>query len=181
MELKNGLADLKPTMLRSGVTPVPSATRSAYLHPGHMVVSTEPKLLTTILGSCVAVCLWDLSTRIGGMVHFLLPDSSGGTGDKTRYGDVAVPLLINELKRHGGNVHMAKAKLYGGACVLQAFRNGTGEHLGARNVSVARDVLRAANIGLIEEQVMGNLSRKIVFDTASGSTTVHVVGQDNCN
>lgn len=181
MELKSGLADLKATMHRSGVTPAPIAPRSAYLHPGHMVVSAEPRVLTTILGSCVAVCVWDLSTRIGGMVHFLLPDSSGGTGDTARYGDVAVPLLINELKRHGGNVHMTKAKLYGGACVLQAFRNGTGEHLGARNVSVARDALRSANIAVIEEQVMGNLSRKIVFDTASGTTTIHVVGQANGN
>jgi len=176
MELKNGLTGLSGTILRSGVVPPASANPSIYLHPGHLVVSAAPRTLMTILGSCVAVCLWDLSTRVGGMVHFLLTESSGSASESARYGDVAVPMLVRELKKYGGNPRFAKAKVYGGACVLRAFRREDGDHLGARNVAVAKAALRAANINVVEEDTLGTLSRKVVFDTTTGVTTLHTVG-----
>jgi chemotaxis protein CheD len=180
MELKNGFADLSASMQRAGVLPHGGAQRSIYLHPGHLIVSAEPCVLTTILGSCIAVCLWDVSLRIGGMVHFLLPESSGGTGDASaRYGDVAVPQLIREMKNRGANERLIKARIYGGACVLRAFRRDDGDHLGARNVRVAKDTLHAANIAIIEEQTMGVVSRKVLFDTASGNASIHVVNEAN--
>jgi chemotaxis protein CheD len=166
-------------MLRAGVVPA-AATASAaiYLHPGQLVASAEPRVLTTILGSCVAVCLWDSNARVGGMVHFLLPDSGAGTAESSaRYGDVAVPMLIRELKKYGANPRFMKAKLYGGACVLKAFRKDNGDHLGVRNVSIARRALESANIQVVNEDTLGHASRKVVFETASGGVTLHVVGE----
>ena len=167
-------------MRRAGVNPAtasgPAANRSVYLHPGQMVVSAEPRMVTTILGSCVAVCLWDLSVRIGGMVHFLLPQAGDGTAQPSaRCGDVAIPLLVRELRKHGGSERFMKAKVYGGACVLRAFRKENGDHLGARNVNVAKSALRIANIGITQEDVLGTLSRKVSFDTASGEVSIHFV------
>jgi chemotaxis protein CheD len=182
MELKNGLADLTASIARAGVAPGAITGRSTYLHPGHLVVSAEPRLLTTILGSCVAVCLWDAAARIGGMVHFLLPESSGGAQESTaRYGDIAVPQLLRELKARGANQRFITAKLYGGACVLQALRKDNGDHLGTRNVGVAKRALQTANIRVVEEDTLGTGSRKVIFDTGTGNTTIHVVNDVHGN
>src|SRR3954469_9883998 len=105
---------------------------TAYLHPGEIFVSADSHVVPTILGSCVAVCLWDPITRIGGINHYLLPTFSGQGIASPRFGNIAIQELLAQLTQLGTQKHNLLAKLFGGACVLEAFRQRQ-HHLGSKN------------------------------------------------
>jgi chemotaxis protein CheD len=123
--------------------------------------------VTTILGSCVAVGLWDPGSGVGGLNHFLLPRWTGGDLESKRFGNVAVRALIREVVAAGGRRRGLQAKLFGGACVLRAFQNG-GWHLGRKNVEVARQILLDESIPVAAEDVEGERGRKLIFQTHDG-------------
>jgi chemotaxis protein CheD len=139
-----------------------------YLHPGHLFASREIHAVTTILGSCVAVCLWDPEARIGGINHYLLPSFSGDGEASTRFGDISIRELLAKLVSLGCDRRRLKAKLFGGACVLAAFRERK-DHLGSQNVRTARALLASEAIPVISEAVGGQRGRKLIFATDDGS------------
>ncbi len=147
---------------------------SVYLHPGHLHVSLVPCTMTTILGSCVAVCLWDPVSRVGGMNHFLLAHHPPAEIDSARYGDSATDMLISAAARAGGSLGRLQAKLFGGACVLGKVAAGT-QHLGLKNVMVARERLAAHGIRVVGEDVEGPRGRKIHFQTLDGVVLVRTL------
>jgi chemotaxis protein CheD len=142
-----------------------------YLHPGQIFVSAEGHAVTTILGSCVSVCLWDPISEIGGINHFLLPFDAGNGQASARFGNLAMRELIDKLLAIGAEQDQLQAKLFGGACVLEAFRNGE-NHLGSQNVEVARKMLAALNVPIIGEDVEGRNGRKLIFHTDTGSAWI---------
>jgi chemotaxis protein CheD len=142
-----------------------------YLHPGQLFVSPESYAVTTILGSCVSVCLWDPCSKIGGINHFLLPVDAGDDQASLRFGNLAVRELIEEVLAICGTQTRLQAKLFGGACVLEAFRSRQ-NHLGTKNVQIAREVLEMADIPIIGEDVGGDRGRKLIFHTDDGSAWV---------
>jgi chemotaxis protein CheD len=157
----------------SGVLRLPptGTLQQAYLHAGHMVISREPCRVTTVLGSCVAVGLWDPTSGIGGVNHFLLPH--GSDPKSARFGNAAVRTLIREVVVAGARRRSLQAKLFGGACVLRAFRGfGTGTHLGQKNVEVARQILLDEAIPVAAEDVEGERGRKLIFQTHDGAAWV---------
>ena len=92
---------MKPSGWPGGMRP---ARRADSQSQGEARVSADPDLeLGTILGSCVATCLYDAQARIGGMNHFLLPDGNTGDGAPARYGSYAMEVLINELLKRGAS------------------------------------------------------------------------------
>ena len=141
-----------------------------YLHPGQIFVSAERSAVTTILGSCVAVCLYDPYIKVGGVNHFLLPFDSG-EGQAERFGNRAVDLLIDRLLALGSGRERLRVKLFGGACVLDAFRDRQ-NHLGTQNVQVAREMLTAAEIPIVSADVEGRRGRKLIFHTDDGSAWI---------
>jgi len=147
-----------------------SQTKRLYLAPGQLHVSADDVQITTILGSCVAVCLWDGEARVGGMNHFLLPR---GLPPSPRFADHAIPRLLEDLRRRGAQPSRLRAKVFGGACVLEALRDKSA--LGACNVEAAREGLAAAGIPVVGEDVGGNLGRKLVFDVQTGSAWIRVI------
>lgn len=151
--------------------PLTICRMSYYLHPGQFFFSTEACAVTTILGSCVSVCLWDPITRIGGINHFLLPRDLTGTHAIGRFGNLAVRRLIDELIAAGVNLDDLQAKLFGGACVLEAFRDRK-NHLGSHNIQIAREALAAASIPIVGADVGGCKGRKLIFYTDNGSAWV---------
>jgi len=136
------------------------------LHGGQIFVSAEPTIVASILGSCVAVCLTDHGTRIGGINHFLLPHSVQHA-ISARYGAVAIPLLINQLLEAGARRESLEAKVFGGACVVPQPA-GTAEHLGAQNVRLAFELLRRQGIPVVAQDVEGDRGRRILYHTDSG-------------
>lgn len=115
-------------------------------------------VLTTVLGSCVAVCLCDPVRQIGGMNHFLLPygDSSGGGGVSMRYGTYAMELLINGLLKQGAHKERLQAKIFGGARMNEKLRD-----IGSSNAAFAKEFLAEENIPIVAESLAGNAARRI--------------------
>ena len=145
--------------------------KKVYLHPGQLYAAVEHSLVTTILGSCVAVCLYDPVKQIGGVNHFLLP-VAGNDGQKSpRFGNVAVPDLVGRVVKLGAERQRLQAKLFGGANVIEAFRDRE-NHLGTQNVRIARELLAAEAIPVIGEAVGGHKGRKLIFTTDDGSAWV---------
>jgi len=149
-----------------GVAPENERKR-VYLLPGNLHVSTEPCQITTILGSCVSICLWDKKRRAGGMNHFLLPASLESGQTSTRFADVATGTLLEELRAVGCRPGTLVAKIFGGAAVFQS-ENRYAMSLGAKNVAVALRVMEKVGIPVVAQETGGNKGRKIVFNTDDG-------------
>jgi chemotaxis protein CheD len=145
-----------------------------YLHAGHVIVSPTPCRVTTILGSCVAVGIWDPDTGIGGLNHFLLPHSTIDQKGSTRFSDAAMHALIEGVVAAGARRRGLLAKVFGGACILTSFQ-ASGSHLGAQNVKAARRVLLEERIPVAAEDVEGERGRKLIFQTHDGSAWVRAL------
>lgn len=139
------------------------------VRPGeYKVLKDKDMMLVTILGSCVAACIRDPLMGIGGMNHFLLPESSGnsfgGVADEgTRYGNHAMELLINDLLKLGCKKDRFEVKVFGGA------------HVGNMNVSVGKDnadfileYIKREALNLVSHDLGGNRARKIHFFPETG-------------
>lgn len=159
---------------RTIVSPAP-ATRieraSLFLHPGQVFAAPEPTEITTILGSCVSVCLFARAHRVGGMNHYLLPHAVAGPRFPARFGSVAIKRLVERMADFGCRVSELEAKVFGGAAVVRALAQ-TEARLGAQNVDVALDTLRALGIPVCASDVGGARGRKLVFHTDDGAAWV---------
>ncbi len=140
------------------------ARRAVYLHPGQAFIAAEPAELTTVLGSCVAVCLFDPAAAVGGMNHYLLP-LEVHSEKSLRYGGQAMEHLLAGVLGAGGLRDRLQAKVFGGASVIDAFRH---RNLGADNVELALRFLERAGIPVLERDVGERGGRKLVFHTDSG-------------
>lgn len=147
------------------------AEKRVYLHAGQLFASAESTAVTTILGSCVAVCLWDPRRQVGGINHFLLPHWVGNGLASPRFGNVAVGSLIELLLDLGSRRQDLRAKLFGGASVLSASGRD-GAHLGKKNVEIARKLLGQEGIPVVAEDVEGRRGRKLIFHTEHGTAWV---------
>jgi chemotaxis protein CheD len=141
------------------------------LLPGDVRCRAEPTILTTVLGSCVAVCLWDITGGAGGMNHFVLPVAAGGERS-SRYGDVAMEDLLAGLVGLGARQADLRAKVFGGAAVLV---NARGESVGSGNVRLALRWLRRAGIPIAARRTGGVVGQHIRFHTGSGEALVRFV------
>jgi chemotaxis protein CheD len=157
-------------------SPSPGSVEIAkyYLHPGQWFATNEPVEVTTILGSCVAVCLWDTRSQVAGINHYMLPYWSSSDQASPRFGNVAVEQLIKRVLALGAKRERLKAKLFGGACVLEAFTKINGD-LGAKNVEVARHLLYQNGIPIIAEDVGGDFGRKLIFSTLGGAVRIKTI------
>jgi chemotaxis protein CheD len=147
--------------------------RALYLHPGAVAVAAEPSAVTTILGSCVSVCLYDPVLRAGGANHFLLPDH-GAAAPSSRFAGEALRELLARMLALGADRRRLQAKVFGGACVVEAFR-GHAEHLGTRNAAAAIRFLEAERIPVIAEDTGGQRGRKLLFHTDDGTALVRPI------
>lgn len=153
---------------------LPLEKRTHYLHAGRLHVSAEPTIITTILGSCVAVAIWDDRIGAGGMNHFLLPHRISGTDPAAaRFGTLATNELVDRLLALGATPGRMHAKVFGGASMLGPETALLS--IGDKNAGVAVDILRDRRIAIIASSVGGSRGRKVVFHTDTGETFVKVV------
>ena len=132
--------------------------------PGEFYCAAERAILSTLLGSCVAVCLWDQSRQLGGMNHFVLPRAPEGQVS-ARYGDVAITCLVDGIVGLGARIETLQAKIFGGADVLTF---GSQPPIGAANVALALDYLRHYGIPVAAQRTGGKRGRLIKFHTGTG-------------
>ena len=137
-----------------------------FLYPGTLFAHMEPYVITTILGSCIAVCLWDPILKYGGMNHYLLPLWNGDGLPSPKYGSIAIPKLIEKMLSFGSNKRSLKAKVFGGASLIKQTSGLL--NVGERNITLAEDLLAEEGIPVISGDVGGDQGRKIFLQTNTG-------------
>jgi len=157
-------------------TPAPqvdgNGPSAVYLHPAQMHVATAPCAIKTLLGSCVAVCLWDQEAHVGGAVHYLLPRGRHNRGEIGRYGSQAIPALIQAVCALGARPGGLKAKIFGGAKVLAGLGSSSGASLGDSNAAVAWEILAAESIVVLGSDLGGDRGRRVLFHVEDGAAWV---------
>jgi chemotaxis protein CheD len=138
-----------------------------YLIPGKIFAAAQPFAISSIVGSGVAVCLWDSVNKIGGANHFMLPEGPENSENAARYGNVANPALLQRMLDLGAERKGLEARIFGGSLPSISF-GGEGERLGERNVQVATHFLRLNGIRVLQIEVGGTRGRKLVFHTDDG-------------
>lgn len=176
---------MSPALSKPPALPANPAGRGAYqdrrfklplisLMPGGCDVSRGETGFTTVLGSCVAACIWDEQRGIGGMNHFLLPEGGdidpahSGWAKAARYGNHAMELLINRVLESGARRENLVAKVFGGGAVVASVSNLVGE----RNAEFVRRYLVVEDIPILAEDLGGSQPRQVYFFPASGEAFV---------
>jgi chemotaxis protein CheD len=153
---------------------------AAKILPGEYYFTGKPMVIVTVLGSCVAACIRDRVSGIGGMNHFMLPDGGGDAGSpmsaSMRYGAYAMEVLINQILKAGAKRENLEAKVFGGGNVLRGF---TAMNVGERNARFVRDFLHAENIKIVAEDLNDVHPRKVYFFPATGKVLVKKLKQLN--
>ncbi len=149
-----------------------SSLRTIFLHPGELLASIDPAEVSTILGSSVAVCLWDSRQRYWGICHYLLSGTPLGETVSRRLGEVALPALVGEVLRLGSRRQHLQAKVFGGAAVSTEPQPSGADGLGRNNLELARRVLAEAGIPIVAEEVGGTTGRRLRFRTQDGTAWV---------
>jgi len=152
---------------------LPKGAHLVYLHAGKLYVSRQSSQVVTILGSCVAVCLWDRLTHVGGINHYMLPNDIGVQVGSPRFANFAMTELLRQVLALGAETRRLEAKIFGGACVLGA--SAIGRDLGSKNVEAARERLSQERIKIVSEDVGGKRGRKLIFRTWDGSALIKQV------
>jgi chemotaxis protein CheD len=137
-----------------------------YLFPGELIVTREALKLSTILGSCVSVCLFDPIRRIAGMNHFLLPLNKQNDPNQLKYGDTSLKYMFSQMLVLGADVDSIIARVYGGSSTFDNARHSF--NIGLQNIEIAMDFLLQKKIPIKGTETGGKIGRKIVFDTSAG-------------
>jgi len=136
--------------------------------PGDHLVIQEPEVaLTTLLGSCVAACIRDTKTGIGGLNHFLLPGTD--QSQSTRYGAFAMEVLINGILSAGGNRSTLEAKVFGGGEVIAST---AATPVGTKNATFVKTYLQGEGIKILAQDLGGAMARRVFFFPETGVVRV---------
>lgn len=170
------MSDMTPFLARAAAAAVPEILRVTIVQ-GEAKASTDARVeMSTILGSCVATCLFDPVSRVGGMNHFLLAEPPAHMRHQafdSDYGLFLMELLINEMLGMGALKSRLRARLYGGANL-----NPDLSPIGTANAAFARQFLERENIPCVFEDLEGTQARRIQFRPASGQVRARLVPSD---
>ena len=141
------------------------ASKTISVIQGDYAVSADPEvIMSTVLGSCVAVCLYDPVKGVGGMNHFLLATAQDANTRDLKYGINAMELLINQMLRAGAVRENLHAKLFGGARMTDHARD-----IGKGNALFAEDFLQKEGIRCISASLGGDMARRVQFIPTTGA------------
>jgi chemotaxis protein CheD len=137
------------------------------INPGGHYVTSSEEILVTVLGSCVAACIRDPLAKVGGMNHFMLPQSDSGawgiTSATMRYGNFAMEQLINDILCRGGRRHNLEIKVFGGAGII-----GSSAQVGLRNADFVETYLREEGLPIAAKSLRGKHARRIHYEPLTG-------------
>jgi chemotaxis protein CheD len=142
-------------------------SEAAKILPGEYFVTDQSMLLVTVLGSCVAACIRDTDSGIGGMNHFMLPDDGGRDilGSSARYGTYAMEILINHLLKMGARKNRLEAKVFGGGAVLASLSSS---NVGAKNAEFVLNYLKTEKIPIVAKDLLDSYPRKVYYFPETG-------------
>ena len=149
-----------------------------YLYPAALFASRTPCTVTTILGSCISVCLWDSTLGIGGINHYMLPLWNGQGLPSPKYGNIAIQKLVQKMVSLGSDPKNLSAKIIGGAEILLTENDQF--HVGTRNMQLAFDMMKEMNIPVVAHSVGGISGRKIQYHTKTGKVSQVLIENKHC-
>ena len=144
------------------------------LYPADIYVGRMPCTVTTVLGSCISVCLYDAVLHQGAINHFILPQWNGHDLATMKYGNMAIIRILGELLSLGSKYESIVAKVFGGAEVI--VKTPTSFHIGKRNAQITFEILNEFKIPVLVSDVGGNRGRKISFNTYTGEVEFEYIG-----
>lgn len=139
-------------------------------------------LITLGLGSCVGIAIRDPLTKIGGLVHIMLPDSKAivnNNGVKEKFADTGIEELVQQMVALGANKNRLVAKIAGGATMFQLQGRSDIMKIGERNIQASIDKLNEMNIALLSQDTGDNYGRTVTFYPESGEFHIRAIGRDN--
>jgi chemotaxis protein CheD len=148
-----------------------TATENYYLESGYIFLAEKPTSISTVLGSCVSVCIYDRKRKIGGMNHFQVPFATDSDQATARFGNVATITLIRMMIHDGSKLKNLEAQILGGA----HNRTVSPKDIGLENIMAAKRILTRERILVTSEDVRGGRGRKIVFNTSTNEIAVFKV------
>ena len=143
------------------------------LYPADIFANRAPSIVSTVLGSCVSVCLHDPVLELGTVNHYILPIWNGTDEATMKYGNISIVLILRELLLYGCKLEHLIARVYGGAEVLRGMP--TNFHIGSRNVKIAFEILNEFRIPILSSDVGGTKGRKINFNTLTGEVEMDYI------
>ncbi len=148
--------------------------KEVFLHPGQFHFGDSKQRIGTLLGSCIAICLWHPKLKIGGMCHFVLPSNkhSNSTAPNGRYAPDAMELFRRAARGHRTKIKEYQAMIYGGANVVAALASNEEDTIGMRNAGIAMELLMAEGASITVVDVGETWSRRISFDISTGQVDV---------
>lgn len=143
------------------------------------VVKSPQNLITTGLGSCVGVCLRDPITKVSGLAHVMLPDSTQArkVQNKAKYADTAISLTIEKMLSLGALQSRIVAKIAGGAQMFNFQGTSSIMRIGERNVAAVKKILKEANIKILADDTGGNFGRTITFYSETGDLHIKTISK----
>ena len=141
--------------------------RRHYLYPGTIFVHRQPHLVTTVLGSCVSVCLWNQTAQLGGINHYLLPLWNGEGLPTPKYGNVAIDKLVEKVRACSSPDDTLIAKVFGGASMWEKTEGLLA--VGQRNIEFALETLETLRIPIVSRDLGGHQGRKVIFNSGDGT------------
>lgn len=151
--------------------------KTYYLCPSSIIVEKEISLITTVLGSCVSVCLYDPKTNIGGINHYMLPLWNGRELPSPKYGNIAISKLIEKMEIAGCHRKNLIAKIFGGSNIF--YNDNFENNIGEKNVQLAIYLLNEFSIPVKAKNTGGFVGRKIVFNTFTGEVYHKFLNESN--
>lgn len=149
------------------------APQDYFLKPGFIYLPDRPTTISTVLGSSVAVSLYDRSLKLGGINHFRFPYINSREKTTALYGNIAVITLIRMMVTNGSNLSNLEAQIFGGALNPKYSK----KDIGRDNLKTAKQILITKKIRVISEDIGGELGRKIVFNTSTNEIVILKVNQ----
>jgi chemotaxis protein CheD len=152
----------------------PAHTIEIFLQPGEVYFGESDTRIRTLLGSCVAVVMWHPDLLVGGMCHYMLPtrDRNGSREMDGRYADEAMELMLREIRSAGTWPREYQVKLFGGGHMFSERQAASDAHVGAKNVEMARRLMKQHGFSSCAEHLGGSGHRNIFFDIWSGHVWV---------
>ena len=141
-----------------------------YLYAGDVFVTAKPTEITTVLGSCISVCLWDPTKGIGGINHYVSPVWSKSDPESNRYAEPSIDTLLQKMLRLGASKEKLICNVFGGGRVIDLHLD-----IGAENIRAAKEILRQKDIRVMEWDVGDAHGRKIQFNTYSGEIKLYKI------
>ena len=141
-----------------------------------MKISRGEDILRTILGSCIAICLYDQRLKMGGLAHIMLPLANVANALPEKYADTALPLLVKKMEDAGSDIKRMKAKIAGGAKMFDLVNDSMISSIGMNNAAKVEQLLFEIGIELLGKDVGGNYSRIINFYLSNGEVRIKAAG-----